>query len=153
MSLTIASSLIPSFRRNHRTSVLSQLSETDLMEHAVSFCERQGATVLVNQEKLKMKAAFPSGLSVLFVMYLDIQMIGEHHGIIKNCLYLQKSNQGADSYMHFRHLLNGLRTELAVLDPLARRHYADVRRNGGKALEETMKKEHKKYLQMYKAQK
>ena len=72
MSLTVASSLIPAYKRNHRTSVLSQLSETDLIEHAVSFCERQGATVLLNQEKLKMKAAFPSGLCVLFVMYLDI---------------------------------------------------------------------------------
>ena len=153
MSLTIASSLIPTYKRNHRTSVLSALSERDLMEHVVSFCERNEASALVNKEKLKLKATFPSGLCVLFVMYLDYKMIGKNHGMLRNCFYLQKRNQGNAMYMEFRHLLNGLRTELAVLDPLAQKHYSDVRKNGGKALQKTMEEEHEKYLKMYNAQK
>ena len=153
MSLTIASLLIPSYRRNHRTSVLSQLSEHDLMEHAVSFCERNEGGVFPNKEKLNLKASFPSGLWVLFIMYLDIKMIGKNHGMVRNCFHLQKRNQGSATYIEFRHLLNKLRHELAVLDPLARQHYAAVRKNGGKSLQKTIKKEHAQYLKMYNAQK
>ena len=149
MSLTVASSLIPSFRRNHRTSVLSALSERDLMEHVISFCEQNEGVVFVNKQKLKLKATFPSGLCVMFVMYLDIKMIGEHHGMVRNCLYLQKRNQGNCSYIEFRHLLNTLRAELEVLDPIAQKHYSDVRKNGGKALQKSMEIEHDKYLKMY----
>ena len=153
MSLTLASSLIPSYRRNHRTSVLSDLSEHDLMEHVVSFCERNEGVVFANKEKLKMKATFPSGLRVIIIMYLDIKKIGEHHGIIKNCFYLQKCSQGSVHYVEFRHLLNKLRHELEVLDPLARQHYAAVRKNGGKSLQKTVEEEHAQYLKMYNAQK
>ena len=142
MSLTIASSLIPSFGRNHRTSVLSDLYENDLMEHTVSFCERNEAVVLVNKKKLKMKAVFPSGLCIFFNMYIDFRMIGEHHRYRENCFYRQKCNQGSVHYVEFRHLSNVLRKELAVLNPLARQHYAGVRKNGGKALQKTIEEEH-----------
>ena len=96
-----------------------------------------------------MKATFPSGLRVIFVMYLDIKKIGEHHGIIKNSFYLQKCSQGSVHYVEFRHLLNKLRHELEVLDPMAQKHYFDVCKNGGKALQKSMEEEHEKYLKMY----
>ena len=99
----------------------------------------------------KMKATFPSGLRVIFVMYLDIKKIGEHHGIIKNSFYLQKCSQGSVHYVEFRHLLNKLRHKLEVLDPLARQHYAAVRKNGGKSLQKTIEKEHAQYLKMFQA--
>ena len=77
-------------------------------------------------------------------------MIGQHHGMIRNCFYLQKRNQGSATYVDFRHLLNTLRAELEVLDTMAQKHYADVRKHGGKVLQATKEKEHKKYLKMYK---
>ena len=143
-------SFIPLWRRAQRTSVLSELSKNDFMEHTVSFCERKQGVVFVNKEKLKMKATFPSGLCVFFVMYLDIRMIGEHHGRTVHSFHVQKQNKGSGHYVEFRHLINGLRAELAVLDPLARKHYGDIRKIVGKALQETMEKEYKKYLSMYK---
>ena len=140
-TMTIASSLIPSWRRAHRTSVLSELSEYDLMEHVVSFCERNNATsVLVNKQKLKMKATFPSGLCIFFNMYIDFRMISEHHGYRINCFYLQKQDRNRNNSTEFRNILNNLRAELKILDPMTCKHYTEVRRNGGKALQKQWRK-------------
>ena len=92
--------LLPAYRRNLHHELLSELSTFDLMQHTVQFCTMKSATVFVNDKKMRMMAVFPSGLRVLFTMYVEsVRLLNyDYHAQLVSCWYIQRCTGEKDEF-------------------------------------------------------